>query len=246
MHFFQGDDDEGPSPAAPDCPHLLDERTKPDFREVFVSLAGRSHAMDTAVGRIRITGLDLTRREIASVESIRLLLGRVDALTLRAEAEAVLSDPVRARRLRHLVDRLRAGRIRIRSAPLAGWNPDFTVFRRSGRAWTVVVGLHWFARPFPHRGPALASVHGPSGAHRAARRFEQLWGRSHDIGPAVLNLLGRAEGRTSSGTDPNPTPEPLSHSTNRQGEGGRKPLPEKGKPGGDGIPNVLDTPTPSG
>lgn len=233
-------------PSGPDLPHLLDERSEPTFRQVYASLARRAYAIDTAVAAIRLTGIDLTHGELDGVERIRLLVARVDALALRAEAEGLLAEPRRALTLRHLVQRLRDGRLLVRSAPLAGWTPDFTVFRRSGEARSLLVGLHWFARPFPHRGPALASVHGPAGAALAGRRFEELWGRAHDIGPAVLNLLRRADERGSrAGTGPASAPPSL------DGPDRRSPLPrkgpqEKGKPAIEADRDVLDTPTPSG
>ncbi|HZD80914.1 MAG TPA: hypothetical protein VE646_12860, partial [Actinomycetota bacterium] len=56
----------------------------------------------------------------------------------------------------------------------------------------VLLGFHWLERPFPYRGPALASLHGRRGADLAARRFEETWGRAHDIRPALQGILGRA------------------------------------------------------
>lgn len=236
----------GFGPDGPDLPHLLDERSEPNFREVFATLSRRSYRIDAAVAAIRLTGLDLTRRELRSVERIRLLMARIDALALRGEAEALLADPGRARTLRHLVHRLQSGGLEIRSSPLAGWTPDFTVFHRSGRALALVVGLHWFARPYPHRGPALASIHGPTGAALAAGRFEENWTRAHDVGPAVLNLLRSADERGPSArfagpAIPSATTRPVVTPANP-----RKGPQEKGKPAIDQGGDVLDTPSPSG
>ena len=183
-------------------PHLLDERSDPDFRSVFGLLVRRSAGIDTAVARIRLGGLDLRPSELNGVDRIRVLLAQVSALTLRSEAEATLVDPAKATNLENVVALVEEGRIEIRSAPLAGWSPDFTVFHRTGRAWTVLVGLHWFARPYPHRGPALASLHGPGAAARSARRFSELWATAHDIRPAILALLKKAERRSGRGADP--------------------------------------------
>lgn len=178
-------------------PHLLDERSRPDFRDVFGALIGRSSTVDSAVARIRISGLDLRADEMRSVVRIRLVLAEVNGIALRNEAESVLSRPERAADLVHLVRLLEAGRVEVRSAPLAGWAPDFSVFHRKGVPWRCVVGPHWFARPYPHRGPALTSVHGGEAAGRLARRFDELWRQAHDIGPALVGLLGRARERSA-------------------------------------------------
>lgn len=179
-------------------PHLLDDRSRPDFRAVYGLLARRAGALDAAVGRIRLTGLDLRPEELRGIQRLRVLLSEVSALTLRSEAEAVLVDPGKAANLRYLVTLMDEGRIEVRAAPLGGWAPDFSVFHRKGVPWTLLIGLHWFARPFPHRGPALASVHGSRGAARAAARFTDLWNSAHDVGPAILSLLREAERRTAS------------------------------------------------
>lgn len=180
-------------------PHLLDERSEPDFRSVFATLARRSTALGSAVSRIRLGGLDLRPEELRSLNRIRVVVAELNGIVLRAEAEAMLTDPAKGDNLRYLVRLMREGRIEIRSAPLAGWSPDFTVFSRGGRPWTLLVGLHWFARPYPHRGPALASLHGRVAASRTLRRFEELWRRGHDIGSPVLSLLEEAKQRTRAG-----------------------------------------------
>lgn len=224
-------------------PHLLEERSSPDFRAAFGTLARGSQGLDVAVARIRLSGIDLTPEELASVEAIRLLVARLDAPALRAEAEAVLLDPEKARNLEYLVHRLRAGAIQVRSAPLGGWAPDFTVFRRGGRPWSLLVGLHWFARPFPHGGPALASVHGAAAASTVERRFEELWRRAHDIGPAVFDLL-RAARRRISGDEGEARPQPHPPLAPRRASI-RKPLSHKGKRASKGARDILDTPTGS-
>lgn len=202
-------------------PHLLDDRSRPDFRTVYGTLARRAGALDAAVARIRLSGLNLRPDELRGVQRLRVLLSDVSGLTLRAEAEAVLLDPIKAGNLRHLVGLMDEGRIQVRSAPLGGWIPDFSVFHRNGRPWTVLVGLHWFARPFPHRGPALASLHGATAAGRAASRFTELWRSAHDVSPAILGLLHEAERRTVTRLLPAPTGLPR-----RAGRRGHGPLPE--------------------
>lgn len=177
-------------------PQLLDERSDPDFRAVYSLLARRSSGLDAAVSRIRLSGIDLEPEEMATLQRIRVLLTGVNALTLRSEAEAALSDPVKASNLRNLVRLMEEEIIEVRSSPLAGWAPDFSIFRRSGAPWSVLVGLHWFARPFPHGGPALASIHGGEAARRTSGRFERIWRGGHDIGPAILKILQEADRRS--------------------------------------------------
>jgi len=180
-------------------PRLLDERSEPNFRGVFGLLARRSGALDAAVSRIRLSGLDLRPEELQQLSRIRVLLTEVNAIALRSEAEASLADPDKAGNLTNVLKLMERRIIEVRSAPLAGWAPDFSVFRRNGHPWMVLVGLHWFARPYPHGGPALASLHGAEAAGRIARRFEGLWRGAHDIGPALLHILKEAKVRSGSG-----------------------------------------------
>lgn len=178
---------------------LLDERSDPDFRTVFGLLAERSTAIDVAVARIRLAGIDLREEELSGVRRIRVLMAEISAFAFANEAEAVLLDPGRRTNLELLVRLLREGRIDVRSAPLAGWSPDFSIFHQGGRPTRLIVGTHWFQRPYPHRGPALASVHGTSEAGRVTRRFQDLWAGGHDLQPAVRVLLERALERAGPG-----------------------------------------------
>lgn len=181
-----------PAAFRPPPPGLLDERSDPDFRTTFGRLARRATEIDVAVGRVRLSGVDLRPGEVGTVRSLRILVGELSALTLGAEADAVLSDPDRARNVKLLVHLFREERIRVRSAPLGGWSPDFTVFSRDTGPGFVLVGPHWFQRPYPHRGPAWASLHGPREARRAAARFARLWSAAHEIGTAVRSILEKA------------------------------------------------------
>jgi hypothetical protein len=187
MHVF-------PSGVAP-CPgSLLDERSRPDFREVFGQLARRSESISVAVTRVRLTTVDLGRDELAIVSSLRVLVAELSALRLDGEARALQSEPRRSGNVVQLLEMLESGRLEVRSAPLGGWSPDFTVFSFGGAAQSVLTGFHWFERPYPHRGPALASLHGGDAARLAAKRFEEVWASAHDVGPAVWSILARAAG----------------------------------------------------
>jgi hypothetical protein len=89
-------------------------------------------------------------------------------------------------------------KLELRAAPLAGWSPDFSVFRGPQGPQALLLGTHWFQRPYPHPGPALASLHRGDEAFHGARRFEELWTSAYDIGPAIQGILEgslrRAEG----------------------------------------------------
>jgi hypothetical protein len=177
----------------PPIPRLFDERSRPDFREVFGRLLMSSERLDVALTHIRLSTLDLGSRELEGVRSIRLLLAEVSAVQLDAEAHAIMLRDDKRDTLRALAARLADGVIQVRSAPLGGWSPDFSLFRGAEGPRAVLLGFHWFERPFPHRGPAFASLHGSDAARGALVRFDEAWDRAHDIGPAVLSILERAE-----------------------------------------------------
>ena len=181
-------------PGLQPCPAvLLDERGRPDFRDVFGALARRSVDIATAVTRVRLSTLDLDHGELETVESLRVLVTELNALTLGSEARLIQADSRRAPRVSLFRSLLEGGRLEVRSAPLGGWTPDFSVFSTSDGPLAVLIGQHWFERPFPHRGPALGAVHFEDAARRAARRHAELWERAHDVGPAVWNILSKAE-----------------------------------------------------
>ena len=170
---------------------LLDERSSPDFRRVFGSLLSGSQSADTAILRIRLGAVDLTDEELSRLKRYRILVAEVNARTVEQETYALSADPARRENLFRVLDLLREQRMEIRSAPLGGWSPDFTVFFGNRGPRALLLGLHWFRRPFPHRGPAWAIQLGKEDARRAQVRFHDLWKRSHDIGPAIRRLMER-------------------------------------------------------
>jgi hypothetical protein len=172
---------------------LLDERSRPDFRSVFGTLARGSTDIAVAVTRVRLSTLDLAPDELANVEAMRVLLTELNALTLDAEARLIRADPTRAWRVELFRQMLEQRRLEIRSAPLGGWSPDFTVFADRDGPQALLTGFHWFERPYPHRGPALASVHFGDAARSGARRHLEVWEKAHDVGPAVWSILSKAE-----------------------------------------------------
>ena len=181
---------------------LLDERSRPDFREVYGFHAARAGRLDAAVNRIRLGGMTLGRKELGSLEAIRLLIGEVNALTLASEAQSLAIDPSRRTRLELMLSLLGERRLQVRIAPLASWSPDFSVF--SGAARTpdqdgagqrspvLMIGMHWFERPYPHPGPALGIVLVGGLALRARERFEELWGGAHGLAEPITSVLQEA------------------------------------------------------
>lgn len=171
--------------------YLIDELGRPDFRDVFGTLIARADEACTAVTRIRLTTVDLSGAELEGVGSFRVLVSELSALRLESEARSLENDGRRAANVALLRGMLESGRLEVRSAPLGGWSPDFTAFAAGGAPTAVVTGFHWFERPYPLRGPALASVHGPEAARLALRRHDELWRKAHDVGPAVWTILAR-------------------------------------------------------
>ena len=154
-------------------PTLLDERSTPDFRATFGELLGKSVAVDVALKRIRLGGVDLEEGEVGRIRHIRLLLCEVNALSLGAEAEAAVANPGAGGNLELVLGLMREGRLSIRAAPLGGWTPDFSVFYGEAPDGDTGEKPEW----------ALLGLHS----------FQHLWDQAHDIGPAVLSILERAE-----------------------------------------------------
>lgn len=172
---------------------LFDERSRPDFRDVYAALARQSEDIATAITRVRLSTLDLRPDEIEHTRGFRVLVAELNALTLDSEARAIRADPRRSERVGLFRGLLESGRLEIRSAPLGGWTPDFTVFSDASGPGAVLTGFHWFERPFPHRGPALGTIHFGDAARLAAKRHAEAWERAHDVGPAVWSILSKAE-----------------------------------------------------
>ena len=167
---------------------LLDERSEPALRTVIGELMARSERADFAVTRIRLAAMDLTREE-AAMTSCRVLLGALDASMLD---DASAGAAARERQLGLLLDWVRSGRLQVRSAGIAGWSPDFSLFR-SPVSITCLVGAHYFANPYHAVGPSLTCIlRDPSASRIVADRFEALWARSHDVMPAIQHVLERA------------------------------------------------------
>ena len=174
---------------------LLDERTEPDLRIRFGLLARDSTEISVAARHIRLAAVDLGADEARGLARIRVLLSELSAATFRTEAETVMADPRRRPVAERLHGLLVSGALETRVAPMTFWTPDFAVFHRNAHPFAAVFGLHWFQQPFPHSGPAFATICGRKGANHGARRFAELWSDAHDVTEAVKGLLGGARKR---------------------------------------------------
>jgi hypothetical protein len=180
-------------------PSLWDERSSTPFRQVFGRLLTESTHLDSAILRIRLSGVDLSDEELARLVRLRVLVAEVNAQTLEEEAFGLLMDPTKRDSLRRVRLLLEEGRMELRSAPLAGWSPDFSVFSNETGPSALLIGLHWVQKPFPHRGPAWLASFGAAEAESGRKRFDELWNSAYEIGQPVLRLIGRIADR---GKDP--------------------------------------------
>jgi hypothetical protein len=180
---------------------LLDDVCRPQVRTVIGVMLATAGTADFAVARVRLGAIDLTAAETGGVTRCRILLGRLDYSGIAQLGASPDEEPgggsPRAR-LQRLAAFLESGRVEVRSAGMAEWLPDFSVYhgipRNDGTDNTdsaCIVGAHWFRTP-PVHGPALTCVlREPAAALRAARRFEELWAHGHDVLPAVLHGIRR-------------------------------------------------------
>lgn len=153
--------------------------------------------MDTALHRIRLRAVDLSALEMKRLERLRILVGGIDAGSLEWEAQALAQDPARSTFIQRLVALLADDRLAVRAAPLSGWAPDFSIFSHREVPRALLMGPHWFQKPFAHRGPAWGCLWGSREAVLAKSRFEENWAGAYDIGHAVSALLDRASDGTA-------------------------------------------------
>lgn len=181
------------------APRLIEDTSRPDLRAVWGRLLARAVCVDVAVTRVRLSTLDFGEGELARVRRVRVLVAQLSAAALDAEAHAVCARPEAAAALARLMALLEAGRISLRSAPLGGWSPDFSVFHDAAGPRVALVGPHRFDAAGPLQGPLLVSVHGRAGAARVALRFDGLWERGHDVRGPVGGILERARREAAKG-----------------------------------------------
>lgn len=185
---------ESPDPPAPgpanEVPRLLVEGAAPRFPTVYRRWLGRSTRTDIALTRLRIATLRLAPRDLARVRRIRLVLAELTTSAWEVETHRALLDPGRAPALRTLVRALQTGNLQVRSAPLAAWSPDFTVFHRDDGRPTALLGPHWLEATPGVPGPRFAFAVQGRDARRVSRCFARIWDSAYDVGPAVSSLLG--------------------------------------------------------
>ena len=87
-----------PAPSA-----LLDERGRPDFRDVYGALLAESTDVCTALRRVRLSAVDLTGSEVGRVRRFRVLVAEVNAVQINVEARALESQAGRVAHLRLIV-----------------------------------------------------------------------------------------------------------------------------------------------
>ena len=170
---------------------MIDDRSEPDFPGLYRQLTLHSATLDVAATRIRLTGLRLEPHELEKPTRIRVLLMEMNALQLRTELDFLSVEPGGEDRIRGLADLLRDQRLLVRCLPLGGWSPDFSVFQLKEGGSCALVGPHWMERPYPQRGPGLASLHTGPSASLAAGRFRELWAEAHDVGQALEGVFAR-------------------------------------------------------
>lgn len=166
---------------------LIDELDTGSLRRRIGGLLRVSKTADFAVTRIRIAGLDLTPGEIAGVEQCRVLVRQVDADMLMEAADHA-GDAARLRDLAVLGAFLASGRVEVRASGVEGWIPDFSVFR--GAEAVVLLGAHYFGRPYPTLGPSFtAAIADPAAVELAATRFDLLWDDARDVLPTIRDAV---------------------------------------------------------
>ena len=201
------------------APRLLDETGRPGLRTVWGRLLSRAATVDVAVTHVRLATLGLGDAELERVRRLRVLVAELSAAALDAEARVLWARPASAEGLARLVALLDDGRLAVRSAPLGGWEPDFSVFHGPSGPRVALVGSHRFDAGGPLQGPFFVSAHGRRAASRAALRFRELWARGHDVRTPVGDILRRA--RREAGVAPPRTAETVV--PHRLSRGGRVP-----------------------
>lgn len=164
---------------------LLDECSEPPLRSLIGKLLAGAETVDLAVARIRLASLDLTEREIAGPRRCRVLIGHLDASTL-LDAGAARQEAVA-----RLARWTRSGRLQVRSAGISRWTPDFSTYSTPDDR-RCLLGAHYFGNPQLTVGPSFTVVTDDPDVHAAlGLRFDQLWDRSHDVLPAIAQVLDR-------------------------------------------------------
>lgn len=172
---------------------LLDERATPPLRLRVGRLLAEADEAVFALARVRLAVLDLGDEELGSLQRCRVLLGHLDA-TILHDASDSASRRSLAPSFGRLLRFAASGRLEVRSAGLAGWTPDFAVVRRGPKS-TALLGAIQFGNPELLTGPTFTAVVTDTDAATLLRlRFDELWHGSHDVLPAIRQVLERAHG----------------------------------------------------
>lgn len=164
---------------------LFDEYGDPPLRQTLGSLMATARTADFAIAHLRLGGLDLEPSEAGGLERCRVMIGHLDAASLLDSQDADTG------RIAMLLAFTRSGRLEMRTAPHHAWNPDFSIFRGlPGGGSAVLLGAHYFGRPYPLFGLAFTCVMTqPAPVLACSRRFEGLWDAGYDVLPAVIDAL---------------------------------------------------------
>lgn len=166
---------------------LFDEHDAVPFPGRFAKRLAAADELDVALTRLRVLALVMRSRDIRRLARIRLCVARAVVGDWEVEVRRALLDDVHRDRTRALVEALKQRRIEVRSAPLHGWSPDFSVFSEAGSVQAALLGSHWLDETPPDPGPlwAVEAV----GGHAApmAVRFDELWDRAHDVSAALCD-----------------------------------------------------------
>ena len=167
---------------------LLDECSTPPVRQVIGDFMAGAERVDFAIARIRLANLDLSEEEVSGPSRCRVLLGQLDASTL------LDTDAADRAAVEGLIRWARSGRLLVRSAGIGAWTPDFSVYHTADGG-TCLVGAHYFGSPHLTVGPSFTAVTTePEARVLLGRRFGELWGRSHDVLPAIVGVLEQVRG----------------------------------------------------
>jgi len=172
---------------------LLDEVRSPTLRETLSVLLTRARHADFAVAELRLAGLDLSVLGQKPDQRFRVLVRHFNSEFAYDASTAAPGSAIR-NRIERLRDLAVSGRVEVRAARLDVWTPDFSILRSvEPHSDVLLLGAHYFDRPFPLSGAALTSATTSIQAiRRAARRFEELWQRADDIVPVIVEILDRA------------------------------------------------------
>lgn len=168
---------------------LLDGRRQPAVRSVVGRLLARAATADFAISRVRLAAIDLSADELGTVQRCRVLLGRLDIEALIAPLDQREAERNRTPRFAALRAFLASGRADVRTAGSTLWLPDFSVLTGPAGA-ACLVGAHYFARPYPTRGPALTCLlTDAESVARARERFDELWELGYDVLPVITETI---------------------------------------------------------